>query len=473
MYTRLSALDANFLEIESPITPMHVGALSRFEGAPLRDATGRFRLEEVRELVAERIALVPRFRQRLLDVPFGVGRPVWVDDPTFDVAYHVNLTTLPSPGTPEQLRHLTEHLQMQLLDRSRPLWELWFVDGLADGTIAEIEKIHHALVDGVASVDVGMALCDTTPIPRRVQSATWQPSPPPSRAALFLDSVVAQLAGPALAMLAFGDAASHPQATFARMRRLAGAASTLVRRQTVAPHSSLNQTVSRTRILESVHLSLPEVRETRRALGGTVNDVVLAVVAGGLRHYLQARRDTIPDRPYRVLVPVSTRSDDEHVELGNRVAAIMAPLPVGEPDPLERLRAVREAMGELKEHGQAQVTGALLAGTDRLPSAVAGPVGRLVHHQPFINLVVTNVPGPQQPLYLAGARLLESIPIVPLGGNLDVSVGVFSYDGQLTIGLFADGASCPDIAIFAEGIDKSFVELRHLADQRRQAEEVS
>jgi WS/DGAT/MGAT family acyltransferase len=231
--------------------------------------------------------------------------------------------------------------------------------------------------------------------------------------------------------------------------------------------------VSRTRILEPVHLSLAEARETRRTLGGTVNDVVLTAVAGGLRHYLESRGDAIPDRPYQALVPVSIRSDDEHVDLGNRVAAIMAPLPVGEPEPLERLRAVRAATGDLKEHGQAQATGALLAGTDRLPAAVAGAIGRLVHHQPFINLVVTNVPGPQQPLYLAGARLLESIPIVPLGGNLDVSVGVFSYDGQLTIGLFADGSSCPDISTFAEGIEKSFVELRHLADQRREPEEDS
>lgn len=473
MYMRLSALDANFLEIESPVTPMHVGALSRFEGAPLRDAVGRFRLEDVRKLVAERIALVPRFRQRLLSVPFGVGRPVWVDDQSFDVAYHVNLTTLPSPGSPEQLRHLAEHLQMQLLDRSRPLWELWFVDGLADGTIAQIEKIHHALVDGVASVDVAMVLCDTTPVPRKIESTTWRPSPPPSRAALLIDSIAVQMAEPARAMLALGGAVAHPQSTVARMRRLAGAASTLVRRQNVAPHSSLNQAVSRTRILESVHLSLAEARETRRALGGTVNDVVLAAVAGGLRHYLAARGDAIPDRPYQALVPVSIRSDDEHGDLGNRVAAIMAPLPVDEPDPLQRLHAVRAAMGELKEHGQARATAALVAGTDLLPPAMARAVGRLVHHQPFINLVVTNVPGPQQPLYLAGARLLESIPIVPLGGNLDVSVGVFSYDGQLTIGLFADASSCPDISSFAEGIEKSFVELRNLADQRREVEEDS
>ncbi len=471
MQTRLTALDANFLEIESPTTPMHVGALSRFEGAPLRDSAGRFRLDDVRRLVAERIALVPRFRQRLLTVPFRAGRPVWVDDPEFDVAYHVNLMTLPSPGSPEQLRRLAEHLHMQLLDRSRPLWELWFVDGLADGTIAEIEKIHHSLVDGVASVDVAMVLCDTSPITREVAAEPWQPLAAPSRSTLWADSVVEQMAEPTRIMRALWNVVSHPQASADRIGRLAGAASTLLRRQNLAPRSSLNQAVGRTRILESVHLSLADVRETRRALGGTVNDVVLAAVTGGVRRLLEARGEGVGERPYQALVPVSIRSNDEHDDLGNRVAAIMAPLPVGEPDPLERLRAVRAAMGELKAHGQALATGALLAATEFLPAALAGPVGRLTHRQPFINLVITNVPGPQQPLYLAGARLLESIPIVPLGGNLDVSVGVFSYDGQLVIGLFADGAACPDVSIFAEGIEKSFAELHQLADERPEAEE--
>ena len=460
----LSALDASFIEIESPTTPMHIGSLSRFEGGPLRDPSGAIRMDAIRELVNERIALVPRFRQRIMGVPFGAGRPVWVDDGDFDVTYHVNLTTLPSPGSPEQLRHLTEHLHMQLLDRSRPLWELWVVDGLADGTVGLIEKIHHALVDGVSSVDVAMTLFDTSPDHTVAQPVPWTARRAPGPVSLLSRSLLVQATDPLKTLTSAVRRLGHPRASRARIERLLRAGQTLASRQTLAPAASINRPVGRTRRFEAVRQSMGDIDETRAGLGGTLNDIVLAAVAGGLRYLMQARGDGAPETALNVLVPVSLRTGDEHLLLGNRVGAMIVPLPTQEPDPVRRLRAVCAATSERKARHQADAVAALMSGAEHLPEPLVGAVGRLVHHQPFVNVVVTNVPGPPCPLFLLGARLLDSLPIVPLGGNLDVSVGVLSYDGQLTLGLLADAATCPDVAVLAEGIDKAFAELRYAAE---------
>ena len=459
--TRLSALDAAFLAAESPVTPMHVGSLSIFEGDPMRDEEGRFRLDDTRTIVEERLQLIPRFRQRVIDVPFGLGRPVWADDPDFDVSHHVRLTTLPSPGSERQLRELCESLHMELLDRSRPLWELWFVDGLAQRRIALIEKVHHAMIDGVSGVDVATALMDLEPEPRRYETEPWTPGPLPNRTGLFASALVDLGAEPFRFAGAVGRAIRHPSGAAAGWAAFGRAASTLASRRTVAPHSSINKPVGRHRRYEVVRQSLAAIQEIREESGGTVNDVVLAAVTGGLRYLLEGRGENVDGRSLEALVPVSLRAQGDHLTLGNRVAAMLVPLPIGEPDARIRLDEVRAAVGIRKEQQQAAATAALMDTTDHWPAVLSARTAGLIHRQPFVNVVVTNVPGPQFPLYAGGARMLETFPIVPLGGNLDVSVGILSYDGQLTIGLFADAATCPDVALLAEGIEKGFLELRH------------
>ena len=467
MTQRLSALDASFLAMETPTTPMHVGSLSIFEGTPLRDEHGRIRIDELRALTDERLHLVPRMRQKVMPTPLGLGRPVWVDDPDFDIAYHINVAMLPAPGTDEQLRRLCEHLHMQLLDRSRPLWEIWIVDGLIGDRVAVIEKLHHCMVDGVSSVDIATATLDLTAEVQRYDAPRWEPLSPPRQRDLIFDDVKAMVAEPAGAMLRMAKRGLRPRDTVKRLRHLAGGAATLTRAPLtpLAPKSSLNRPIGRRRRLEAVHVPLPEVKAAGRQMDATVNDMVMAAVAGGLRSLLLGRGERIDGLVLHALVPVSLRSDDQHLALGNQVTALLAPLPVGVDDPRQRLDVVRAGMRDLKNHDQAQVTAAALAMTEHWPTRLASVVSRLVKRQPFVNLVVTNVPGPPFPLFMGGARMLETVPIVPLGGNLDVAVGIVSYDGDLCLGLYADAETCDDVGVLAEGIEKSFVELRHLADQ--------
>jgi WS/DGAT/MGAT family acyltransferase len=460
--TRLSALDAAFLAAESPTTPMHVGSLAIFEGAPFHDESGRFRLADVRTLIDERLHLVPRFRQRAVAVPHGLGRPVWADDPAFDVKHHVRLVTLASPGTDRQLRALCESQHMVLLDRTRPLWELCFVDGVSGGRVALIEKVHHAMVDGVSGVDVATALLDLTPEVRRFDQPPWAPDPLPTSAALQAGAIADLLEEPWRFAQAVGRSVRHPVETMAGFAKVGWAATTLVSRQTIAPHSSINRPVGRERKYEVVRHTMAGIDEIRSELGGTVNDVVLAAVAGGIRELLLKRGESLDGRPLEALVPVSLRPDDEHMMLGNRVAAMLVPLQVDEPDARRRLAAVRAAVEFRKSRQQASVSNALLDTTDHWPAFLAAITAGLIHRQPLVNVVITNVPGPPIPLYAAGARMLEVFPIVPLGGNLDVSVGILSYNGQLTIGLFADATSCPDVAVLAEGIEKAFFEMHLL-----------
>lgn len=469
-YNRLTSLDAAFLVAETPSSPMHVGSLSIFEGEPLRDGRGQVRIDEIREVTEERLHLVPRLRQKVLEAPLGLGYPVWIDDPDFDVCYHVNLTTLPSPGTDEQLRHLCEHLHMQRLDRSRPLWEIWLVDGLTGGRVALIEKLHHCMVDGVSSVDVATATLDLTPEVTRLDAPAWVPGVAPHSFDLLVDGLREMLAEPVRTARSVAGRALHPGRTVARVRDLADAVSTFAAAP-LAPPSSLNMTRrGRRRRLEAVHVALADVKEVGARLGGTVNDSVLAAVTGGLRAMLLARGDDVAGLTLHALVPVSTRPDDAHLALGNQVSTVFAPLPVGVADPADRFRSARDGMRRLKDHHQATVTSGVLDATGHLPAPVTSVLSRLVvHHQPFANVVVTNVPGPAFPLFLGGARMLETVPIVPLGGNLDVSIGVVSYDGDLCLGLYADADACPDVEVLAEGIDGAFTELRQVAGARRAA----
>jgi WS/DGAT/MGAT family acyltransferase len=462
-YDRLSALDASFLHLERLETPMHVGAVSIFEGAPFFDDSGRFRLAEVRRLVNSRLHLIPRFRKRLMSVPFEQGRPVWVDDARFDIGYHVRLTALPHPGSREQLLALTARVQAQLLDRDRPLWELWFVEGLEGGNIGLIQKTHHALVDGVSGVDVATVLLDFTPEPTFLEPPRWVVEPAPSPGRLFVDTIYERTTEPAEIARTARRITRAPQRTAARTGQLGRALSTLVDRRSIVPSTMLNVRVGRRRRFEGVRVGLDDVKAIRQALGGTVNDVVLAGVAGGLRRLFEARGEDVTDLRLRALCPVSVRDDSERMQLGNRVSAMFVDLPVGEADAVGRLEAIRATTGDLKDRQQAVGAAFLVDLTQFAAPTLLGLAARLAHRQPFFNLVITNVPGPQVPLYCMGGRMLEAFPVVPLTRNTALGIAILSYCGQLHIGLYVDADALDDVTVLAAGLEDSFAELKKIA----------
>jgi len=465
-YDRLTALDSSFLHMERIETPMHVGAISVFEGESFYDETGRFQLAKARELVASRLHLIPRFRKKLQFVTADLGRPIWVDDDRFDIAYQVRLTALPAPGTREQLLTLLERVQAQLLDREHPLWELWFVEGLEGGHVGLIQKTHHALVDGVSGVDVATALFDFTPEPTILEPPEWTPEPPPTAAQLALDTLVERMTEPAEIGRSIRRAFRAPRQFMDKAGELFGSLSTMFNRDIVAPRTSLNTTVGRHRRFAPVRVGLDDAKEVRKALGGTINDVVLAGVTGGLRQFFDHRGELVDPLDLKAFCPVSVRDESEHMALGNRVSGMFVTLPVGESDPVHRLEGIRATTGDLKEHKQAVGAAFLIDLTEYAAPTLLGLAARLTHRQRFFNLVVTNVPGPQVPLYCMGGRMLEAYPVVPLAHTLALGIAILSYCGQLHIGLYADREAVPDIDVLAAAMADSFAELLKLARER-------
>jgi WS/DGAT/MGAT family acyltransferase len=465
-YDRLSALDASFLHLERLEYPMHVGAVSVFEGEPFFDDNGRFKINEVRELVQSRLPLLPRFRKKLMPVPYDQGRPIWVDDNRFDVSYHVRLTALPHPGSWEQLITLASRVLETMLDRDRPLWELWFVEGLEGGNIALIQKTHHALVDGVSGVDVATMLLDLTPEYSPPTVEEWKPERAPAPSQLLIDTLRERVTEPAEVVRTVRSVLRGPRRALNRATQVTRAVSTLVTRDAVAPRTSLNAHTGRHRRFAVARVPLDDVKQVRKALGGTVNDVILAGVGGGLQRLLVSRGEDVDAKRLRIFCPVSVRDESDRGTLGNKVSAMFVAVPIGDVDPAERLAEIQHTTKDLKEREQAVGADFLIGLTQYLAPTLMSMASRLAHHQPFFNLICTNVPGPQFPLYLMGARLLEAFPIVPLTRNLSVVIGILSYDGTLHFGLFADRDACPDVDLLAAAIDDSFVELKKLAVER-------
>jgi len=462
-YDRLTSLDTSFLHLERLEYPMHVGAVSVLEGTPFTGPDGRFRIDEVRDLVLSRLPLMPRFRKRLMGVPYDQGRPIWVDDDRFDITYHVRLTALPKPGSWEQLVALTTRVQESLLDRERPLWEIWLVEGLEGGHVGLIQKTHHSLIDGVSGVDVATLLLDMSPQFEPPVVPEWEPQPAPSPTQLLVDTLRERLTEPAEMVRSIRSLFRVPRHTMENLARLARSMSTMITRDAIAPRTSLNARTGRHRRLSVVRIPLSEVKEIRAALGGTVNDVVLTGVSGGLRRLFSHRAEESEDLQLRALCPVSVRSDDQRGSLGNKVSAMFVNLPVDNRASTERLVAISLQTADLKERHQALGAEVLLNMTDYLAPTLISLAARVVHRQPFFNLIVTNVPGPQFPLYMMGGRLLEAFPIVPLTRNLTVVVGILSYDGTLHFGLWADRDAFTDLEVLAGGIDDSFAELLKIA----------
>src|SRR5438034_2608050 len=436
-YDRLTGLDASFLHLESATQPMHVGSLATFEGPPFFDEAGQFRIEDAREIISSRLHLVPRFRKKLMTVPFGQGRPVWVDDHDFDLNYHVRLTALPKPGNEEQLKTLMSRLQATLLDRARPLWEFWFVEGLEGGRVAIIQKTHHALVDGISGVDVALVILDFEPDPQPVKAPTWRPERAPSPAQLLRDSLVERATEPAEIVRSVRASLRGPRQV---ANRLVKAGQAIVSTgAAVAPRTPINVPIGAHRRFEVVRVDLGQVKEIRKALGGTINDVVLAVVSGGFRHFFESRGEDLAEiSRLRTFVPVSVRDESQRGTLGNKVPGVVVDLPVGDADPASRLRSITEQTRHLKETQQAVGAEVLTGMADYVPSTLFSLASRVMSFQRSINTGVTNVPGPQVPLYCMGARMLEAFPYVGVFVGVAVIVAVLSYDGALGFGLTGD-----------------------------------
>lgn len=453
---RLTALDSSFVWFEHDGAPVHVGAVATFEAGPLLDEGGELRLDEIRRRIATRLDALPRLRRRLVQVPFDVDRPRWTDDPGFDLSRHVRELRAPAPGDDAALRRLAGDLQSESLPRDRPLWDLCFVTGLDGDRVGVVERIHHAMVDGVSGVELATILLDLERDAPVLPARPWTAEAPPDEAALLASGLRERLGDPVRAVRAVAQTARHPVQALRQVADLGRGLATVADGGMLAPRSSLNGPLPGRRRLAWVRADVDAVKAAGRRAGGSLNDVVLAAVGGGLRALLMERGERLPsDLVLRVLVPVSTRSRSEHGMLGNRVSALMAPLPVGIGDPAARLEAVVGEMRRLKSRPEAEAMGRLLGAANALPAVAAHLITLAAERQPFVNLVVTNVPGPPVPLFAAGARMLEAFPVVPIAANLTVGVAVLSYDGALTLTLTADDVACPDVDVLADGIDAS------------------
>jgi diacylglycerol O-acyltransferase len=456
---RLSAVDASFLAQEKESAHMHVGAVMVFEGPPPS-------YEEFLEQVESRMHLVPRYRQKLAFPRFEMGRPMWVDDPSFNLEYHVRHTALPKPGSMDQLRQLAARIFSQRLDRSKPLWETWLVQGLEDKRFALISKTHHSMIDGVAGVDLASVLFDLSPVPSRVAPEPWTPHPEPSEAELVAEGVkgVAQrpfsLVGKAL------EAVQNPGRTVSTVRESAEAiGEVLWAGLNPAPEVPLNVPIGPHRRIETVRASLGDFKTVKRAFGGTVNDVVLAVVAGAMRRWLRARGVRTEGMELRALVPMSIRSEADLSAGGNQIAAMRGPLPVYVEDPVERLRVVRESMSDVKDSKQALGAEVIAGLQDFAPPTLLAQASRLNFSTRLFNLIVTNVPGPQFPLYLLGRELQALIPVAFLPENHALAIAIMSYNGGVDFGLLADYDAMPDLEFVTEAIRDSLDELLETAKE--------
>ena len=452
---RLTGLDASFLHLEDSTAHMHVAGVCIFEGSPPP-------YEELLEAIDARLGLVPRYRQRLAFVPFNQGRPKWVDDPHLNLRYHVRATALPAPGSEQQLRDLAGRVFSQQLDRDKPLWEIWLVDGLEGDRFAMLSKTHHALVDGISGVDIMSVLFDTSPEPAAPADSgdRWLPRPLPSPAQLLGEALVERATVPTEIARSVRAVLRGPRMVAEGLRDAAvGVGAMAWAGLNPAPPSPYNRPIGPHRRFTWVRVNLGDVKAIKNELGGTVNDVVLATIAGALGKHLRRRGQNTDGLELKAMVPVSVRADVERGALGNRVAAMMAPLPVWCQDPVARLDIVREELKGLKSGGQAVGAQVLTQLSGFAPATVMGQASRVMARQRFFNLVVTNVPGPQIPLYLAGSRMIDTFPMVPLAKNQALGVALLSYAGRINFGLVGDYDLMWDLDDFTEDVRESLAEL--------------
>jgi diacylglycerol O-acyltransferase / wax synthase len=450
---RLNPIDTSFLNLERDIPQLHVGSVMIFAGpAPS--------YESVVAEVEAKLAKVPRYRQQVRRVPLELARPVWVDDPHFNIHYHIRHTALPAPGGEEQLRTLAARLMSQRLDLARPLWEMYLVEGLSGGRWALVNKAHHAMIDGVSGHDIMSVMLDRTPDTRSDPGPGWTPEPEPGTAGLLAGALLDQVRDPAGRVRAMAGALRAPrrfvQETAAHLAGLRHYGETWAK-----PENVLNGPIGPHRRWCWARAELAAAKEVKDTFGGTVNDVVLTAVAGGFRTFLAARGEDVTNLTVRTMVPVSMRTQEQAGTLGNQVSAFFADLPVNIADPVERLRAVTAQLDGLKRSGAPLGARTLSNAAEFVPPTLLALAARAVARIPqrAYSTVITNVPGPQRPLYLLGRELMEMFPYIPLATDLRITVGIFSYNGRLDTGVTGDYDQVPDLGVLCAGIEAAMVEL--------------
>ncbi len=466
MTDHLTPLDASFLELEEndESSHMHVGWAMVFD--PLPDGSTP-EVEDVRELLSSRLSLLPRFRRRLSEPRTGgLSWPTWVDEEAFDIATHVRHAALPAPGGSPQLLEWLADFYSHRLDRAHPLWQMTMLDGLAEGRWAIAAKVHHCLVDGISGASVTNLILDAEPEPDPGSSGVLEAFEPPPDSEGGIHGPRSLVSEGARAGL---DLALHPRKLGGMLSRSRSLAELVRDELRGAPSTSLNQQIGATRRLAEVAVPLEELKRIKRALGGTVNDVVLAASAGGLRHFLEARGEKPGARGLRAMVPVSLRRASESLALGNRVSSLFVDLPVAEPVPLERYRKTIEVAESLKGGRQAAGVETVLDLAGVAPPVLHATLAQLSYAPRLFNITITNVPGPQLTLYALGARLRRVIPLVPIFAFHAVGIAVASYDGEVVFGLAADRGSVPDLDVLAGGIEDSLTQLGELADAAERA----
>jgi diacylglycerol O-acyltransferase / wax synthase len=450
---RLSPLDASFLHVEDSVSHMHIGSVAVLEGPPppYADVVGRIRAK---------LPLVPRYRQVVRFVPLDLGRPVWVDDPHFSIDYHLRHTALPAPGGEGELRKLVGRVMSQPLDRTRPLWEIWVVEGLENEGWALVAKTHHAMVDGVSGTDLLATIMDLSPTAPLAEPDDWQPSSFPSGLVLAADAVIDLLRSPYEQIRAVRASTRLPRQALRHAVEVTRGLSAMAGLVRPTPVSSLNGPIGPHRRYGWASTTVDDIKSVRKSLGGTFNDVVLAAITHGFRTLLLSRGESV-DRVVRTLVPVSVRPRDitgRAVGDGtfeNKVSAMFAELPVGIADPVDRLHAVTAQMEGLKESRQALAGEALTSMGGFAPPMLLALGMRLATRvaQRNVNTITTNVPGPQMSLYVAGSRMLKAYPYVPLAGQIRIGIAIFSYDGQVNFGVTGDHDTTEDLDVLCGGIE--------------------
>ncbi len=465
----LSHLDASFLALESRTTHMHVAGVAIFAAEGLTDDSGAIDIERVLAHIQSKLQYIPRYRQRL-DFVLVEGAPVWVDDADFNLDYHVRHTSLPRPGNDEQLKRLAGRIVSQQLDRAKPLWELWVAEGLSDNRFAIIAKIHHSMIDGLSGVDLTTILLGLAPTSEVEEAPPWSPRPAPTRSELAVATAARATRRTIERLTSVGGFIAGGRETIEQVggKAVAAVASLKSGWLSTADRTPLNPEIGPNRRFDWTELTLGDVKTIKNGLGGSVNDAVLAIVAGAVRHFLLTRRDFDVDGiAFRVMNPVSTRRADQRGALGNQVAMWLIDLPLAEPDPARRLERIKDVTSEHKRTNQALGAATLVDLSRGTPMTLVSVASRLAgaRMRPF-NMTVTNVPGPQFPMYLLEAKMLANYPMVPLWSQHGVGIALFSYEGRLLWGIHADYDTLPDSEAFVESIQ---VSTEQLLDAARRA----
>ena len=465
MENRLNALDRTFLDLESPSTPMHVSACLIYPEKPFQDKKGYIDFDNFCKFVSSKLHLIPRYRQKIMTVPLAQGRPIWVDDDTFNLRYHLRHTALPRPGTMKNLKELIGQITSIALDRNKPLWEFWFVEGLEGGRIALISKIHHAMIDGVSGVDLAAILIDWSSKKREIPAPLpWEAKSAPTKQELlvstlsekfekvggFINSVNKDQAG--LFLKKLGEITEG-------LKEFGGE---------LAPKSPLNRRIGHHRMVDWVTLDLKRLKEIKNCFGGTLNDTILTIISGALRRFFMGNDSPINPNPLKVLIPVSTRKEEERGTLGNQVSMMILDMPIHIVDVKALHTFIKERMGFLKKSKQVMGAKAITSMSNVAISTILHQASKMQWQQRIFNTVVTNVPGPQMPLYMNGAEMESVAPFVPLGPNIAMGFAIFSYNGGITIGVNADSDAFKSLSFMVSSINEAIEDMENYVKESAQ-----